>query len=75
MPSTLDLYLNSIKVFSGEVPAAPFDVTNLPLMDGGDDARIVMKDALGLLCHGRKQSQGKAVLSIPLALSSPPHLR
>ncbi|SDP80159.1 fimbria/pilus outer membrane usher protein [Phyllobacterium sp. OV277] len=47
VPSTLDLYLNNIKVFSGEVPAGPFDVTNLPVMGGGGDARIVMKDALG----------------------------
>ncbi|UGX89029.1 fimbria/pilus outer membrane usher protein [Phyllobacterium meliloti] len=47
VPSTLDLYMNNIKVFSGEVPADPFDVTNLPRMSGGGDARIVMKDALG----------------------------
>jgi len=47
VPSTLDLYLNNIKVFSGEVPAGPFDFTGLPFLGGGGDARIVMKDALG----------------------------
>ncbi|WP_280816183.1 fimbria/pilus outer membrane usher protein [Variovorax sp. TBS-050B] len=47
VPSTLDLYLNNIKVFSGEVPAGPFDFRGLPFLGGGGDARIVMKDALG----------------------------
>ncbi|OWJ66103.1 fimbria/pilus outer membrane usher protein [Inquilinus limosus] len=47
VPSTLDLYLNNIRVFSGEVPAGPFDFTGLPFLGGGGDARIVMKDALG----------------------------
>lgn len=47
VPSTLDLYLNNIKVFSGDVPAGPFDFTGLPFLGGGGDARIVMKDALG----------------------------
>ncbi|WP_244642364.1 fimbria/pilus outer membrane usher protein [Phyllobacterium sp. 628] len=47
VPSTLDLYLNNMKVFSGEVPAGPFDFTGLPFLGGGGDARIVMRDALG----------------------------
>ncbi len=47
VPSTLDLYLNNIKVFSGEVPAGPYAVTGLPFLGGGGDARIVMKDELG----------------------------
>ncbi len=47
VPSTLDLYLNNIRVFSGEVPAGPFDFTGLPFLGGGGDARIVMRDALG----------------------------
>ncbi|WP_244642362.1 fimbria/pilus outer membrane usher protein [Phyllobacterium sp. 628] len=47
LPSTLDLYLNNIKVFSGDVPAGPFDFTGLPFLGGGGDARIVMRDELG----------------------------
>ncbi|WP_255784444.1 hypothetical protein [Phyllobacterium meliloti] len=44
-------------------------------MNSGGGARIVIKDALGRLCHGRKQPQGKAVLTISVASSGPPHLR
>lgn len=47
LPSTLDLYLNNMKVYSGEVAAGPFDLSGLPFLGGGGDARIVMKDALG----------------------------
>ena len=47
MPSTLDLYLNNMKVYSGDVPSGPFDFSGLPFLGGGGDARIVMKDALG----------------------------
>lgn len=47
VPSTLDLYLNNMKVYSGDVPSGPFDFSGLPFLGGGGDARIVMKDALG----------------------------
>lgn len=47
VPSTLDLYLNNIRVFSGDVPAGPFDFKGLPFLGGGGDARIVMRDELG----------------------------
>lgn len=47
VPSTLDLYLNNMKVYSGDVPAGPFDFSGLPFLGGGGDARLVMKDALG----------------------------
>jgi len=47
VPSSLDLYLNNIRVFSGQVPAGPFDFTGLPFLGGGGNARIVMKDELG----------------------------
>ncbi len=47
LPSSLDLYLNNIKVFSGNVPAGPFDFRGLPFINGNGDASIVMRDALG----------------------------
>jgi outer membrane usher protein len=47
VPSTLDLYLNNIRVYSGAVPAGPFDFAGLPVLGGGGDARIVMEDELG----------------------------
>lgn len=47
LPSTLDLYLNNIKVFSGKIPAGPFDLSGLPFLNGGGDASIVTRDVLG----------------------------
>lgn len=47
VPSSLDLYLNNIKVYSGDVPAGPFDFSGLPFFSGSGDASIVMRDALG----------------------------
>ncbi len=47
VPSTLDLYLNNIKTFSGDVPAGPFEFSGLPFFNGYGDASIVMRDALG----------------------------
>lgn len=47
VPSTLDLYLNNIKVYSGDVPAGPFDFSGLPVFSGAGDASIVVRDALG----------------------------
>lgn len=47
VPSTLDLYLNNIKVYSGDVPSGPFDFSGLPVFSGGGNASIVMRDALG----------------------------
>ncbi|MCL7997382.1 fimbria/pilus outer membrane usher protein [Brucella sp. 21LCYQ03] len=47
LPSTLDLYLNNIKVFSGAVPAGPFDFSGLPFVNSDGQANIVMRDALG----------------------------
>ncbi len=47
VPSTLDLYLNNIHLFSGSVPAGPFDFSGLPVLGGGGNARIVVKDEFG----------------------------
>lgn len=47
LPSTLDLYLNNIKTFSGNIPAGPFDLRGIPFLYGNGDASIVMRDALG----------------------------
>lgn len=47
VPSSLDLYLNNIKVFSGDVPAGPFDFSGLPFLNSNGDVSVVMRDALG----------------------------
>jgi outer membrane usher protein len=47
VPSTVDVYLNEAKRFSGSVDAGPFDITNLPFVDGSGNARVVVTDAQG----------------------------
>jgi outer membrane usher protein len=46
VPSTLDVYLNNSKSYTQEVPPGPFEVTNIPLISGGE-ARLVLRDASG----------------------------
>ncbi|QHI96786.1 fimbria/pilus outer membrane usher protein [Xylophilus rhododendri] len=46
LPSTLDMYVNSMKVFSGQVPVGPFELQAPPFISGGD-VRIVTTDANG----------------------------
>jgi outer membrane usher protein len=47
VPSTLDVYLNNIRVFSRDLPAGPFEVKNLPIVSGPGTQRIVVRDSLG----------------------------
>ena len=47
VPSTVDVYLNDAKRFSSSVGAGPFDITNLPFVDGSGNARVVVTDAQG----------------------------
>ncbi|MET0746695.1 MAG: fimbria/pilus outer membrane usher protein [Rhizobium sp.] len=47
VPSTVDVYLNDAKRFSSNVAAGPFDITNLPIVDGAGNARVVLTDAQG----------------------------
>lgn len=36
LPSTLDLYVNQDKIYTGEIPAGPFDVKQLPFISGNE---------------------------------------
>ncbi len=36
LPSTLDLYVNQQKIYSGLVPSGPFDVKQLPFISGNE---------------------------------------
>lgn len=47
VPSTVDVYVNNVKQFSTEVKPGPFEITSLPVLTGGGDARVVVRDALG----------------------------
>lgn len=47
LPSTVDVYVNNALQMRTEVPAGPFSLTNLPVMTGQGDARVVLTDLLG----------------------------
>jgi outer membrane usher protein len=46
LPSTLDLYVNNMKVFTGQVPTGPFELQSLPFISGGE-VKIVTTDVNG----------------------------
>lgn len=47
LPSTVDVFVNNVKGYSGTVPAGPFQIQNLPVMSGAGNQSIVVQDALG----------------------------
>jgi len=47
LPSAVDLYINGIKQYSGNVPAGPFQLSTVPIVNGAGSAQIVLTDALG----------------------------
>lgn len=47
VPSTVDVYFNNVKTYSQNVPAGPFEISNLPVLAGGGMQRVVVRDALG----------------------------
>lgn len=46
VPTSLDLYVNQQRIFSGAVPSGPFDLKALPYISG-NNVTLVMKDASG----------------------------
>ncbi|WP_347020204.1 fimbria/pilus outer membrane usher protein [Acinetobacter calcoaceticus] len=46
LPSTLDLYVNQQKIYSGQVPSGPFDIKQLPFISG-NEVTLVTTDATG----------------------------
>ena len=46
-PSTLDLYVNSVRTLSADVQQGPFAIAHPPIIYGGGVASIVLRDALG----------------------------
>ena len=47
LPSTVDVYVNNALRGSQDVPAGPFQITDVPVMTGAGDVRLVVRDALG----------------------------
>lgn len=47
VPSSVDLYLNGLRYFSGQVGRGPFEFRSLPNLGGGATATVVLTDASG----------------------------
>lgn len=47
VPSTVDVFINNVRAFSREVPAGPYEISNLPALSGNGAARVVLRDASG----------------------------
>lgn len=55
VPSTVDLYINGMRYFNGNVARGPFQFRSLPNIGGGATATVVLTDALGQETRIRKQ--------------------
>ena len=47
VPATVDVYINSVRVFETDTEPGPFELHDLPVLTGIGDARVVVRDALG----------------------------
>lgn len=47
VPSELELYVNGVKQYSGEVPVGPFQLISQPNINGVGNAQLVITDAFG----------------------------
>jgi len=47
LPSAVELYVDGLKQYSGEVPAGPFELNTAPSISGTGNAQLVLTDALG----------------------------
>lgn len=46
-PSSVELYVDGIRQYTGKVPAGPFQLTAVPGVDQAGQAQVVLTDALG----------------------------
>lgn len=60
LPSTVDVYVNNVLSSRKEVAPGPFAITNVPVVTGQGDVRVVVRDLLG-----REQ-----VISVPFYASA-----
>src|SRR6185437_8183956 len=47
LPSQVELYVNGMKQYSGNVPAGPFQLNTVPGINGEGNAQVVLTNALG----------------------------
>lgn len=47
LPSTVDVYVNNTRRLSQEVQPGPFEISNVPVITGAGEVRLVVSDLLG----------------------------
>ena len=47
VPATVDVYINSVRVFETDTAPGPFELHDLPVLTGIGDVQVVVRDALG----------------------------
>jgi outer membrane usher protein len=47
LPSTADVYVNDVLVRTSDLPPGPFDITDVPIVTGSGDVRLIVRDMLG----------------------------
>ena len=47
LPSTVELYVNGLKQYSSHIPAGPYQLNTVPIVNGNGQAEVVVTDALG----------------------------
>ncbi|CAM5434781.1 Outer membrane usher protein OS=Eoetvoesiella caeni OX=645616 GN=DFR37_106145 PE=4 SV=1 [Eoetvoesiella caeni] len=47
LPSAVELYINGMQQYSGQVQAGPFQLNAMPSINGAGQAQVVLTDALG----------------------------
>ena len=47
VPGTVDVFVNSAKVFEGDLSPGPFEIRNLPVVTGNGQATVVVHNILG----------------------------
>jgi len=47
VPSAVDLYVNGVRQYSGELPPGPFELSTVPGVTGSGHAQVVVTDAFG----------------------------
>ena len=47
IPTAAELYANNVRISSQNVPAGPFTITNVPVVNGAGELQLVVTNALG----------------------------